>query len=328
MCTTGGRPRVMMSGETTDRETGVQDGRRRAERDRSERDGGDFRRALVDAARPSDLVPLLAVPAVLIGVFLLPEETRRSLAFLYTEPTLSTAFTAHYVHLSTDHLLGNLLSYVLLAGLGYVVAVLAGHRRFFLAALVTFCLVLPGVLSALNLAVPRHGLAFGLSGVNMALFGTLPVLLATFARKRFFPDASLRAVPAVFFVLIGWMAFLALPRSMTDLGRAGLAVSVAATLIGIVYLLSATPDGRSFRAWGEAIITERGYGDCFVVGAVVLVAYPVIGFPSDPAADGSVVNLYVHLLGFCLAFIASYVAISTGLFEESAASDDPRVFEE
>ncbi len=301
---------------------------RASERTRPAPTGGDLLRAFREGARPLDLLPLFAVPAVLVSVFLLPEETRRSFAFLYTEPTLATAFTAHYVHLQVEHLLGNLLSYMLLAGFGYVVAVVAGYRRFFLVALATFTLAFPGVLSALNLAVPRYAIAFGFSGVNMALFGVLPVLLALFARERFFPHDSLRALPAVFFVLIGWMALLALPRSMTGLGLAGLAVSVAATLIAVVYLLSATPSGRSFRAWGEAIVSGRGDGDVLVVGAVILVAYPVVGFPADPAADGNVVNLYVHLLGFCLAFIASYAAISTGLFDEPVASDGPGVFGE
>lgn len=303
------------------------DGTRNARRTRPAPTWGGLLRAFRKGARPLDLLPLLAVPVVLAGVFLLPEETRRSFAFLYTEPTPATAFTAHYVHLQVEHLLGNLLSYALLAGFGYGVAVVAGVRRFFLVALVTFTIAFPGVLSALNLAVPRYAISFGFSGVNMALFGVLPVLLSLFARERLFPRASLRALPAVFFVLIGWMAFLALPRSMTDLGLAGIAVPVAATLIGIVYLVSATPSGRSFRAWGEAIVSGRGDGDVLVVGAVILVAYPAVGFPADPTADGNVVNLYVHLLGFCLAFIVSYTAISTGLFDEPVASDGPWVFE-
>ena len=300
--------------EPTDREVGVDHdiGTPAASRPRNPA----FLTALRDGSQPLDLVLLSVVPVVLVAVFQLPEEARRSLAFLYTDPTIVTAFTSHYVHLSADHLLGNLLSYVLLAGFGYIVAAVSGYRVFFFVALATFCLAFPWALSALNLAVPRHALAFGFSGVNMAIFGMLPLLLAVMARERLFTGGSLRPLPAVFFVLIGWMAFLAFPPSLEGFGIAGLAVSIAAGVIAVVYLFSSTPENRSFRAWGREIIAARGYGDCFVVGVVVLIGYPIIGFPAEPTGDGGIVNLYVHLLGFCLAFIVSYAAVSTGLFDE------------
>jgi hypothetical protein len=49
---------------------------------------------------------------------------------------------------------------------------------------------------------------------------------------------------------------------------------------------------------------------------VIAVGYPVVGFPSDPAGGGSVVNLYVHLLGFCLGFIAPFALLAAGVFDE------------
>lgn len=55
---------------------------------------------------PVDPLALSAVPVALLAVFSLPLETRRSLAFDYVDPTLVTAFTAHYVHLGTAHLVG------------------------------------------------------------------------------------------------------------------------------------------------------------------------------------------------------------------------------
>jgi len=166
---------------------------------------------------------------VLGAVFALPESTRRSLAFAYTDPTVRTAFTAHYVHLDVDHLAGNVAGYVVLAGVGYALAVLAGCRRFFMVALATFLAAFPVVLSALNLAVPRNAISFGFSGINMAFAGLLPLLLGVYARERFFPEASIRALPAVFFPLVGWMAFLALPvspGSLDEPGLAGLATAV------------------------------------------------------------------------------------------------------
>ncbi|ACM56081.1 hypothetical protein [Halorubrum lacusprofundi] len=283
-------------------------------------DGSGFRRELVAGVRLVDLLALAAVPVVLGAVFALPESTRRSLAFAYTDPTVRTAFTAHYVHLDVDHLAGNVAGYVVLAGVGYALAVLAGCRRFFMVALATFLAAFPVVLSALNLAVPRNAISFGFSGINMAFAGLLPLLLGVYARERFFPEASIRALPAVFFPLVGWMAFLALPvspGSLDEPGLAGLATAVAGILLGLLYASSTgVRIRRALRDGVRAAISNPGYGDLFAIGVALVVGYPVVGFPGDPTGPDSVVNLYVHLLGFCLAFIGPFILLAAGTFEE------------
>ena len=276
-----------------------------------------LRRELLASVRAVDVLALLAVPAALIAVFALPEATRRSLAFAYRDPTLLSAFTAHYVHLGADHLLGNLAGYGLLAGAGYALAVLSGRRRLFLTAFATYLGAFPFALSALNLAVPRDAVGFGFSGVNMALGGLLPILWYCYARDRFFPSAPVAALPAVFFGLVGWIALLALPVSTQGIGLAGLATGVAGALLAALY--AASNDVRfppPVREHARAVASRPGYGDLLVVTAVVAVGYPVVGFPSDPGGGGSVVNLYVHLLGFCLGFIAPFALLAGGVFDE------------
>ncbi|OYR69144.1 hypothetical protein DJ79_04025 [Halorubrum ezzemoulense] len=299
------------------------------ERDRSV-DGGPSDRS-VDGSRPdrtfsqemlagvraTDLLVLLAVPAVLLAVFALPEATRRSLAFAYADPTVPSAFAAHYVHLGTDHLLGNLVGYGLLAGVGYALAVLGGRRRLFFTSLATYLGAFPFALSALNLAVPRDAIGFGFSGINMALAGLFPILWYCYAREHFAPAASLRALPAVFFALVGWIALLALPVSTTGIGVAGLAIGVAGALLAVLY--AASSEVRfppAVRTHAAAVASRPGYGELLVVGGLVAVGYPVVGFPSDPSGGGSVVNLYVHLLGFCLGFIGPFALLAAGAFDE------------
>jgi hypothetical protein len=276
-----------------------------------------LRRELLASARAIDALALLAVPGVLIAVFALPEATRRSLAFAYTDPTLLSAFTAHYVHLGVDHLLGNLAGYGLLAGVGYALAVLSGRRRLFFTAFATYLGAFPLALSALNLAVPRNAIGFGFSGVNMALAGLLPILCYCYARDRFFTAAPLAALPAVFFGLIGWIALLALPVSTEGLGLAGLAIGVSGALLAVLY--AASSDVRfppPVREGVRTVASRAGHGDLLAVAAVAAVGYPVVGFPSDPSGGGSVVNLYVHLLGFCLGFIGPFALLAGGAFEE------------
>ena len=276
-----------------------------------------FHQELFASVRAVDLLALLAVPAVLVAVFTLPEATRRSLSFAYADPTVSSAFTAHYVHLGVDHLLGNLAGYGLLAGVGYALAVLGGHRRLFLTSFVTYLGAFPFALSALNLAVPRNAIGFGFSGVNMALAGLLPILWYCYARERFAISASVAALPAVFFALVGWIALLALPVSTEGEGLAGLALGGAGALLALLYAASSGVRlPRSIRKHAKSVASRSGYGDLLAVGAVVAVGYPVVGFPADPAAGGSVVNLYVHFLGFCLGFIAPFALLAGGAFDE------------
>ncbi|QAU12846.1 hypothetical protein EKH57_08970 [Halorubrum sp. BOL3-1] len=272
---------------------------------------------LAARARVVDLLALCVPPIALLAVFALPEATRRSLAFAYADPTPLSAFTAHYVHLAPGHLLGNLAGYGLLAGVGYALALLSGRRRLFFTAFATYLGAFPVALSALNLAIPRNAIGFGFSGVNMALAGLLPILWLCYARDRFAPAASVGALPAVFFALVGWIALLALPVSTEGVGLAGLAIGVAGALLALLYAASSQVRfPRRVRERARETASRPGYGDLLAVGAVVAVGYPVVGFPPDPATGGSVVNLYVHLLGFCLGFIGPFALLAGSVFDE------------
>ncbi|WP_241964435.1 hypothetical protein [Halorubrum sp. 48-1-W] len=303
---------------------------------------------LLARVRTVDLLVLFAVPVALLAVFAFPEATRRSLAFAYHDPTVRSAFTAHYVHLEADHLLANVFAYALLAGVGYLLAVAAGRRRFFFTAFATFCLAFPFALSALNLAVPRRAIGFGFSGINMAFAGLLPLLLAVFVHTHLSgrglasadlpprsetpdlpprsetPDrvplsdsTAVRLLPATFLVVAGWIGTLALPASTELPGLVGPGVLLGGVLLGALGVLSTPPARRpSLRDGLGRVVDRRGFGDLFVGGAVLAVAYPVVGFPAEPSVDGSVINLYVHLLGFCLGFIGPYTLLAVGVFDD------------
>ncbi|SMO85018.1 hypothetical protein [Halorubrum cibi] len=287
-----------------------------------------LREVLLSRARPPDLLVLSAVPVVLLAAFTLSEETRRSLAFAYHDPTVLTAFSAHYVHLEAAHLLSNVAAYGLLAGVGYLLAVTSGQRRLFFTAFATFCLSFPFVLSAMNLAVPRRAIGFGFSGVNMAFAGLLPLLLAAFVHARLSngertplsASTPVRLLPATFLVVVGWIGVLALPTAADPTGIVGPGVLLGGVLLGARGILSTPLERRpSVREGLRRVIDRRGYGDLFAVGATLAVAYPVVGFPTDPGVDGGVINLYVHFLGFCLAFIGPYVLLAGGVFDERTA---------
>lgn len=272
----------------------------------AEADG--VRATLAKEVRPVDLVLLSLVPAAAVGVFFLPEPLRRSLAFSYVDPTPITAVTATYVHLRIEHLLANLLGYGFVVGTGYVLAVLADRRRLFGTAAVTYLLAVGPLLWVLNLAVPRSAIGFGLSGVNMAFAGLLPIVLVEFARRRLADAVRPRHAPLPFFLVLTAVALIAVPPSPITTG-----VALLSGVLAVVYAVSLVTalrgeSGRAGRRNGRWLETA-------VVGAVLTVGYPLIGFPSEPADGAGVVNLYVHFLGYGLAFIGPYVAMETGLFD-------------
>ncbi|GAB3700887.1 hypothetical protein [Halorubrum pallidum] len=267
----------------------------------------------------ADAVALLVVPAVLIAVFTLPEPVKRAAAFSYTEPTLRTAFTAHYVHLTVPHLVGNVVGFALLAAVAYGLSLLAGRRRLFFAAAATFVLAFPFVLSGLNLAVPRNAIGYGFSGVNMAFFGYIAVILPV-ALDEQFDVAWRRYAPGHFFVSIAYIAVIALPVSTVSAG-----VGVASAVFALPYghemvrgrgglrgrdaVLARSGDGREpLRGTVRRILGCPGCGELVAVAVVVLFAYPFIGFPTV-SATGPRVNVYVHFLGYALAFLVVHVSL-------------------
>jgi len=270
-----------------------------------------FRTALRDAVRVRDCLGLALVPAVALAVFGLSEQSRWSLAFAYEAPTMTTAYAAHFVHFEAEHLVANLLGYTLLAGGGYVLAALAGYRRLFRAAAATNVLAVPLTLSALNLAVPRNAVGYGLSGINMAFAGLFGLVLVGYADRCLKLPVRVRDAPGVFFAAAAIISLVAVPTPSL-----GMALGAANGTIAAGYAVAA---GRGRRL--SVSTTEAGWLDAGVLATVTFLGYPFVGFPAPVATDGVVVNHYVHFLGFGLGFVVPYAALATGAFDHG--SDDP-----
>ncbi|WP_052334938.1 hypothetical protein [Halorubrum sp. AJ67] len=258
----------------------------------------------IDGSRvATDALALLVVPLVMAGVFTLPTEIKRAYAFSYTEPTVVTAFTAHYVHLTLDHLVGNLTGFFLLASLAYGLSLVGGRRRLFFASMATFLIAFPFVLSGLNLAIPRNAIGFGFSGINMALFGYVAVALVTVVGDRFEADTC-RYLPALFLASAGYVAVHALPVSAASVGLASVALAVAIPFGRFAERHST----QSLRRTVAQALDTPVYGELFAVSVVILLGYPFVGFPT-PTPGGPRVNIYIHFLGYALAYTVVYVSL-------------------
>lgn len=270
---------------------------------RGDRTGHPFLRDVVDAVRLVDVACILAVPAVILVVFSMPLAVREEYVFSYTEPTAVTAFTAAYVHLEATHLLTNLGVYALVVPAAYLLSVLGGNRRRFIVAFVTFVAVFPAVLSVLNLAVARPAVGYGFSGVVMAFFGFLPIALAGHVHRRFDVASELDLAGVLFFAGLVLIAMLS-PASLVTYGLAA-AAGLGALLYGLPMLDARTGLTRNVRAASGA----AGHFELSVVALVAFLAFPFVAFPASPGSGAAIVNVYVHLLGYALGFIATYLTL-------------------
>lgn len=274
-----------------------------------------FRSAPWSGFYPVDVLVLLSVPIALVAVFLLPVTTLQSLVFEYTDPTLLTAFAAPFVHLGVTHLAVNVLGYVLIVPVAYLLSVASGRRERFFVVFVTFVLVFPVLLSYLNLAVRRPTASVGFSGVIMAFVGYLPLALADYLDERADVGPSETVAPVLFFLGMALVAGLSIQSVQRDratvlLGTGGLILT--AILSALLYWLSA-PD-HAIDVYRKVRTTAGRAGSVELLGfaSVVFVSFFFVAFPPEVADGGTVVNVYVHLLGYALGFISTYATVEVG----------------
>lgn len=254
--------------------------------------------------RLTDLVILSLVPAALVVVYALPEATKRALALEYTTPTLLTAFTNHFVHLSLSHLVVNLLGYVVVVTLVYVLSLASGRRRRFFVVFVTFLLAFPLALSALNLVFARPTTGVGFSGIVLAFVGYLPLALLGFVDRHFEGPVDRLSSSWLFFAGIAFIAHVTVP------GLVGMGLTLAAILASVLVLLPVV-EKASLTHLFEAIGRLRTPGYIELTGLALLVfgGSLLIAFPSEVTTGAGTLNVYTHTLGFSLGFVVAYVTV-------------------
>lgn len=257
-----------------------------------------------------DVVIVAAVPVVLGAVFAWPLELRQSLVFEYTDPSLLTGFAANFVHLDAGHLLVNVALYLLVVPIVYALSVTAGNRRQFYTVFVTVIFVFPALLSYLNLAMLRPAVGVGFSGIVMAFVGYLPVALDRYLAVQFDIEPRHTVAPALFFFSLAIIAVLSvqsvIPENTTVLlGTGGL--TLAALLSTLLYGLSIVEKSDQVRQKVRTALDRTGYFELGVVGLLMCLVLPFVAFPASPSVGGTTLNLYVHLLGYALGFMVTYV---------------------
>ncbi len=261
-----------------------------------------FGAVLHDRSSLLDAGLIVVVPLVLVGVFALPAGVREAYVLDYTEPTLVTAYTAHFVHHAETHLATNLVGYAVIVPTAYLLCLFADRRRLFRAAFVSFLLALPFGLSALNLLFARRAVTYGFSGVVMGYFGLLTLALFCYVERRAGVAAGERHAPAVFFLGAAVIGAAVAPTT-----SAGAAVAVAALLVVGLYARGLVGAADPLARLRSGLVgAQPGHLELCTVGTLLFLGYPLVAFPADPFRGGAVVNLYTHILGYALGFISAY----------------------
>ncbi|MES3516089.1 MAG: hypothetical protein PPP58_00320 [Natronomonas sp.] len=258
-----------------------------------------FGAAVVRSSHPIDIVALGLIPTVSIVAFLFSSGPTPEVVFSYENPTLRTAVVAHFFHTGFDHLLSNLVRYSLVILTVYLLSTLADRRCVFYILFTGVLLAFPPVISIMNLAVPRDGVLIVAPGLVMAGIGLLPVMLGEYLDRRF--DLNPTSDIAGFLFLIGLtitalsavpdaFRWVALPAAV---GSVGYAVSVVRTGIDTGRFRDAPPGYLEFGFWS--------------VGLFVFLV--VTAFSAGIVDDGTIVNTYVHFIGYALGFLSSYLTV-------------------
>jgi len=249
----------------------------------------------------------LAVPIVLLVVYLLPESTLDPLVFDTTSPSLLAAYTAHFVHFDRLHLLGNLSVYLPVIGIAYLLCVLSERRQLFRIAFITLIFAFPFALSAMQLIFPRERLIFGFSGINAGFVGLVAFALTGYLGANISQRVDERDSPAVLFVLTGLIALVALPADAFRFEISTAAFVLAGLYLGVALSRQGLPTTVELRT----AVDRPGYIELAGGSLGLLVGYPLVAFQSAVVPEGEVVDVYIHLLGFALAFIVvfSYVFV-------------------
>lgn len=250
-----------------------------------------------------DICLMLSVALFLFIVFLLPLSIKEQLMLVYATPLSLGLFFTSFVHVDVMHFLGNLSFYLIFIFTIYMLAVSGKVKRDFYAMFFAAILLLPLVLSVLDIVVMitlnlGGGRTYGFSGIDSFFLGVLPYFaIANF--KRAWPESNMQTGSYVFlFFVMGSIALLF---------NAGVLILLLPWIFFFIFLaLFLKPK------WGEM---KKGF-DFFkskpnkVVVCILLLVLLVLGseiyglFPSVIVRGDTRVDILTHYLGLALGLFA------------------------
>lgn len=272
-----------------------------------------------------DGVALTIVPLLLLWAYSFPITTRRALTLAYLDPTPLAMITSHFIHLSHGHLIANLGVYGLVVPLAAFCCRSAGSRRAFYLTGVTFVIVFPFVLSALNLLWPRPRIGLGFSGILMAFTGFLPITLYWYAENTLGYRVRWSQLPFAFVLgcclvlgqLIGnagWRPKSLAGVSLLSLTVGGVLLYTTEYVSGVKRIATQVRTAPQSVFQYEWPLTTPG-SEFVVAGCLIFTSLVALAVQPRAATSASIPNYYSHVLGYCFGFIVPYCYYSVNTAE-------------
>lgn len=249
-------------------------------------------------ARLVDVVLIFLVPFVLIALHTLPRPTRLAFAFDLRNPTLVTAYASNFLHTDRPHLLSNLVAYLLIVPVAYLLSALSNRRRHFIVGFGLILGACPFAISAAHLPFQTDVITMGFSGVAMAFYGYASLIFVGFLSTRLTTGLHLDHAPLLFFGQVTPIALIVAPLTPTVLAI----VAVSLGFVGL-YLVNLFLTGVVSQGLFEA--SHRvGYDEIAVVSVLVMGFFLAIGFRGET-------NHFAHFTGYATSFVLTYIVLRT-----------------
>lgn len=273
----------------------------------------------LDAVDVTILLMLVCVPLICIGVFFLPVDIQNSLVMRSDSLNPLTFITSIFIHGTAEHLIGNIVVFLMVSTILYVVNKLSQGERFFLLSLVLIVLLLPlfyGIVFLIlnNVYFPFSFSSFGLSLVDSGLIGlVVPTLMYLLSR-----ESSLRVNKSRFFCLC--FCFTSTVILLPYAWASFYVVTLLFLLVGLGILLGAKEmlEIRNLAKMGS----KKGKFKALLVFFSLLTyfIFLVVLFPSNILqSPGKITNIFAHYFGvFFGLFVGMLISES---YRDSKASE-------
>jgi hypothetical protein len=263
----------------------------------------------LDAIDFTILLMVVLVPLICIGVFFLPIDIQHSLAMRSDNPNPLTFITSIFVHGNVEHLIGNILVFLMVSTVLYMVNKLSQGETFFLYSLVLIILLLPlcygTVFLVLNNVYFHFSFSsFGLSLVDGGLVGlVVPTLMYLLSQ-----ESSLKLNKPLFFLSLVFFtsAVILLPYAWSSFYTVPLLVLLAG--IGILLSARGLLEITNFAKTGSKKDKFKALSVLFIL--LMYFIFLTMLFPSNILdSSGNITNILAHYFG---VFFGLFVGMLIG----------------
>jgi len=259
-----------------------------------------------------DLITILSVPTLLWFLFFLPANVKESMILHKEYQNGCDLFLSHYVHETYDHIIPNVLFYLVFSFLLYSCLSKLGKEKLFRLIFVVNCIALPFILSFIWIPVNKYFFTTaqrtcGFSGIVAAFMGSFVFSYILFLKVKLNIDEFYAYLSSI--ILIAFM-FTVIYFNVSSTEVIIVLIIVLCITFAIFlwstykFIKSIKEEAKlrlirlSKKRWLVEILPFFHY--------LLIIALSFALFPRDTSRDSSAINFVMHYFGFILGICVAY----------------------